>query len=255
MKSSPSVINNPYIIVDKPGQVINMAASASAATGTYSPTPQQSLLAHNESYHLYPKRCWSLGFCFIPLCSTSKNFWLAVIFVALQQCSGFSKDNEITFYLKFVASRMGRTLCESVRSEWWRQIKKYKFPLQFFFFILLALSLSHTHTFCALLFTMTHAVGLQAIIKASCHSDHITESLGVCGVCSWCNITVCVCVCGEQFHLHRCTTDVLLAYAVSPITAFWHNIFTAHTNLHTNTPTCSQGRWVCVGGQSSVLWF
>lgn len=116
-------------------------------------------------------------------------------------------------------------------------------------------SLSLTHTFCALLFTMTHAVGLQAIIKASCHSDHITESLGVCGVCSWCNITVCVCVCGEQFHLHRCTTDVLLAYAVSPITAFWHNIFTAHTNLHTNTPTCSQERWVCVGGQSSVLWF
>lgn len=34
MKSSPSVINNPYIIVDKPGQVINMAASSSAATGS-----------------------------------------------------------------------------------------------------------------------------------------------------------------------------------------------------------------------------
>lgn len=34
MKSSPSIINNPYIIVDKPGQVINMAASSSAATGS-----------------------------------------------------------------------------------------------------------------------------------------------------------------------------------------------------------------------------
>jgi len=39
MKSSPSVINNPYIIVDKPGQVINMAASSSAATGTYIASP------------------------------------------------------------------------------------------------------------------------------------------------------------------------------------------------------------------------
>uniref|UniRef100_A0A672RVI8 YEATS domain-containing protein 2 n=1 Tax=Sinocyclocheilus grahami TaxID=75366 RepID=A0A672RVI8_SINGR len=44
MKSSPSVINNPYIIVDKPGQVINMAASTSAATG--SPTAKQSSTAH-----------------------------------------------------------------------------------------------------------------------------------------------------------------------------------------------------------------
>lgn len=42
MKSSPSVINNPYIIVDKPGQVINMAASA--ATG--SPSAKQSSTAH-----------------------------------------------------------------------------------------------------------------------------------------------------------------------------------------------------------------
>ncbi|XP_067308735.1 YEATS domain-containing protein 2 isoform X2 [Pseudorasbora parva] len=44
MKSSPSVINNPYIIVDKPGQVINMAASASAASG--SPSAKQSSTAH-----------------------------------------------------------------------------------------------------------------------------------------------------------------------------------------------------------------
>ncbi|RXN20119.1 YEATS domain-containing 2 isoform X1 [Labeo rohita] len=44
MKSSPSVINNPYIIVDKPGQVINMAASTSAATG--SPSAKQSSTAH-----------------------------------------------------------------------------------------------------------------------------------------------------------------------------------------------------------------
>ncbi|XP_056600618.1 YEATS domain-containing protein 2 [Triplophysa dalaica] len=42
MKSSPSVINNPYIIVDKPGQVINMAASAS----TGSPSAKQSSTAH-----------------------------------------------------------------------------------------------------------------------------------------------------------------------------------------------------------------
>ncbi|XP_051555434.1 YEATS domain-containing protein 2 isoform X2 [Myxocyprinus asiaticus] len=48
MKSSPSVINNPYIIVDKPGQVINMAAAAgspagkqtSAAHGARSPAPK-----------------------------------------------------------------------------------------------------------------------------------------------------------------------------------------------------------------------
>ncbi|XP_073704590.1 YEATS domain-containing protein 2 isoform X2 [Garra rufa] len=44
MKSSPSIINNPYIIVDKPGQVINMAASTSAATG--SPSAKQSSTAH-----------------------------------------------------------------------------------------------------------------------------------------------------------------------------------------------------------------
>ncbi|KAL1280860.1 hypothetical protein QQF64_015460, partial [Cirrhinus molitorella] len=44
MKSSPSVINNPYIIVDKPGQVINIAASTSAATG--SPSAKQSSSAH-----------------------------------------------------------------------------------------------------------------------------------------------------------------------------------------------------------------
>uniref|UniRef100_A0A672RRA4 YEATS domain-containing protein 2 n=1 Tax=Sinocyclocheilus grahami TaxID=75366 RepID=A0A672RRA4_SINGR len=46
MKSSPSVINNPYIIVDKPGQVVNMAASTSAATGTGSPSAKQSSTAH-----------------------------------------------------------------------------------------------------------------------------------------------------------------------------------------------------------------
>uniref|UniRef100_A0A8C2A345 YEATS domain-containing protein 2 n=1 Tax=Cyprinus carpio TaxID=7962 RepID=A0A8C2A345_CYPCA len=44
MKSSPSVINNPYIIVDKPGHVINMAASTPAATG--SPSAKQSSTAH-----------------------------------------------------------------------------------------------------------------------------------------------------------------------------------------------------------------
>ncbi|KAK7159681.1 hypothetical protein R3I94_005882 [Phoxinus phoxinus] len=44
MKSSPSVINNPYIIVDKPGQVINIAASSSVATG--SPSAKQSSTAH-----------------------------------------------------------------------------------------------------------------------------------------------------------------------------------------------------------------
>ncbi|XP_059419290.1 YEATS domain-containing protein 2-like [Carassius carassius] len=44
MKSSPSVINNPYIIVDKPGHVINMAASTPTATG--SPSAKQSSTAH-----------------------------------------------------------------------------------------------------------------------------------------------------------------------------------------------------------------
>ncbi|XP_052388208.1 YEATS domain-containing protein 2 isoform X1 [Carassius gibelio] len=44
MKSSPSVINNPYIIVDKPGHVINMAASTPASTG--SPSAKQSSTAH-----------------------------------------------------------------------------------------------------------------------------------------------------------------------------------------------------------------
>uniref|UniRef100_A0A8C2KBZ3 YEATS domain-containing protein 2 n=1 Tax=Cyprinus carpio TaxID=7962 RepID=A0A8C2KBZ3_CYPCA len=44
MKSSPSVINNPYIIVDKPGHAINMAASTPAATG--SPSAKQSSTAH-----------------------------------------------------------------------------------------------------------------------------------------------------------------------------------------------------------------
>ncbi|XP_026136975.1 YEATS domain-containing protein 2-like isoform X2 [Carassius auratus] len=44
MKSSPSVINNPYIIVDKPGHVINMAASTTASTG--SPSAKQSSTAH-----------------------------------------------------------------------------------------------------------------------------------------------------------------------------------------------------------------
>uniref|UniRef100_A0A8C4DCL1 YEATS domain-containing protein 2 n=1 Tax=Dicentrarchus labrax TaxID=13489 RepID=A0A8C4DCL1_DICLA len=34
-QSSSSVLNNPYIIVDKPGQVIGMAASSAASTGTH----------------------------------------------------------------------------------------------------------------------------------------------------------------------------------------------------------------------------
>lgn len=33
--SSSSVLNNPYIIVDKPGQVIGMASSSAASTGTH----------------------------------------------------------------------------------------------------------------------------------------------------------------------------------------------------------------------------
>ncbi|XP_078119789.1 YEATS domain-containing protein 2 isoform X1 [Sander vitreus] len=39
--SSSSVLNNPYIIVDKPGQVIGMASSSAASTG--SPTAKQSV--------------------------------------------------------------------------------------------------------------------------------------------------------------------------------------------------------------------
>ncbi|XP_045907977.1 YEATS domain-containing protein 2 isoform X2 [Micropterus dolomieu] len=39
-QSSSSVLNNPYIIVDKPGQVIGMASSSAASTG--SPTAKQS---------------------------------------------------------------------------------------------------------------------------------------------------------------------------------------------------------------------
>ncbi|XP_042353778.1 YEATS domain-containing protein 2 isoform X1 [Plectropomus leopardus] len=40
-QSSSSVLNNPYIIVDKPGQVIGMASSSAASTG--SPTAKQSV--------------------------------------------------------------------------------------------------------------------------------------------------------------------------------------------------------------------
>lgn len=36
-QSSSSVLNNPYIIVDKPGQVIGMASSSAASTGTHLP--------------------------------------------------------------------------------------------------------------------------------------------------------------------------------------------------------------------------
>lgn len=46
MKSSPSVINNPYIIVDKPGQVINMATSAATGTCIF-----QDAASFSEIYH------------------------------------------------------------------------------------------------------------------------------------------------------------------------------------------------------------
>uniref|UniRef100_A0A4W6E6I2 YEATS domain-containing protein 2 n=1 Tax=Lates calcarifer TaxID=8187 RepID=A0A4W6E6I2_LATCA len=43
-QSSSSVLNNPYIIVDKPGQVIGMASSSSTSTGTHHPLSVKVLL-------------------------------------------------------------------------------------------------------------------------------------------------------------------------------------------------------------------
>ncbi|KAJ8389558.1 hypothetical protein AAFF_G00117950 [Aldrovandia affinis] len=49
MKQGASVINNPYIIVDKPGQVISMAcAAAAAASSTGSPTAKQTTAAQGQ---------------------------------------------------------------------------------------------------------------------------------------------------------------------------------------------------------------
>ncbi|KAI1883002.1 hypothetical protein AGOR_G00240740 [Albula goreensis] len=48
MKQGASVINNPYIIVDKPGQVISMASAAASSSSTGSPTAKQTAVTQGQ---------------------------------------------------------------------------------------------------------------------------------------------------------------------------------------------------------------